>query len=190
MDASSVILMHGSARKGKTNMPYREKYDPAIGMYVRSKIKTRKKRGFHGFGELGKIDIRGTFDSVKEVLQTGVIAVVGSIVTDKVWNMVGKTLNLSETSKALANILTGTLLGIIVGKVTKRAKLGVAFAIGPVVVGMLNLFGQFMTKVPSTAGLTQVTFPGQFQRALPLPQNMMTSGITTARRVARMDMAA
>lgn len=201
--ASSVLLMHGSntcgcgstttRRKQKMALgkySYKRSFNTRTGKYVKKRTRKRK-RSMSGIGDMGKFDLRGSFDQVKEVLQTGVIAVVGSIVTTKVWDQVSKMISdktMSPMYLGVANIITGCVLGIVVGKLTKKVKLGVSFAIGPVVSGMLTIFTDVMSPSSPTAGLNAITtiqLPKAFTEAPALPYGM--SAIPTVRNVRDMD---
>jgi hypothetical protein len=85
---------------------------------------------------------------VKGLLVTGAIAAGGAVITDRVYEKVGKSLGLAGWQRSLAKMATGIALGILIGKFLKKPKLAAAFAIGPVVVGAMEIFGVVMQKSP------------------------------------------
>lgn len=112
-----------------------------------------------GLGTLGSFGqargLKGTLGSVKGVLITGAIAAAGAIITDQVYERIGDSLGLDGWKRDLAKMATGIGLGILIAKFTKKPKLAAAFAIGPVVAGALNLFGDVMG---GTSGLGYTAF--------------------------------
>ena len=113
-------------------------------------------RGLGTLGSFGQArGLKGTLGSVKGVLITGTIAAAGAIVTDQVYERIGSSLGLEGWKRDLAKMATGIALGILIAKLTKKPKLAAAFAIGPVVAGALNLFGDLMGN---TAGLGYTAF--------------------------------
>lgn len=135
---------------------YTNYYDPGTRSYVRRATGRRRSRQMSGLGTIGSFGqatgLKGTLASVKGVLITGAIAAAGAIATDQIYEKIGASLNLDGWKRNLAKIATGIALGIIIAKFTKKPKLAAAFAIGPVVVGAMRLFGDVM-GTPETSGL-------------------------------------
>lgn len=135
---------------------YTNYYDPVSRGYVRRAARRRRSRKVSGLGTMGSFGqatgLKGTLSSVKGVLITGAIAAAGAIATDQIYEKIGASLNLDGWKRNLAKIATGIALGIIIAKFTKKPKLAAAFAIGPVVVGAMRLFGDVM-GTPATEGL-------------------------------------
>ncbi len=181
----------GRKQRRSTMARYRTTWNPALGMYIRKRSSGRRRR--RGLGELGDFgqmtSIRASFDSVKEVLLFGGLAAGGAFLTEHVWNLIGKSFTLKPTEKALAEIATGIGLGMIIARFTKKPKLGAAVAIGAVVKGGLELFGQFAgstsglglydvsrtgyephrTKMPFSSGIPQISRPGIVAQGADIP---------------------
>lgn len=140
---------------------YTSYFDPVSGRYVRRATRRRRARKVSGLGALGSFGqatgLKATLASVKGVLITGSIAAAGAIVTDQVYDKIGASLNLAGWKRDLAKIATGIALGIIIAKFTKKPKLAAAFAIGPIVVGAMRLFGDIMQS-PAVSGLGLTAF--------------------------------
>ena len=101
------------------------------------------------FGQVGSI--KGMMTGVKGVLITGGIAAGGAILTQQIFDKVAANWAIDGWKRDLAQIGTGIALGILIAKVLKKPKLAAAFAIGPVVAGMMKMFGEVMHT--GTAGL-------------------------------------
>jgi len=127
----------------------------------------RRRKGFTGFSGFGQTTtMRESFSAIKEVVYTGAIAGAGAIATDKVWNMIGGKLSLTNEAKALAKMATGVALGLVIAKLLKKPKIGTAFAIGPIVVGVVDLLkGAFGKSSIAITGVPYVEKKG-FQRAI------------------------
>jgi len=154
-------------------MAYKTVWNPAYGMYVRKKSGgRRRRRGLSGIGAFPTVtSLKASFDSVKDVLLFGSLAAGGAFVTEQVWNMVGKSLKITDpTQKALAEIATGIGLGMIIARFTKKTQLGAAFAVGAVVKGALDLVSHYISPV-SGFGIYDVTNPGAFEPARTRPFN-------------------
>lgn len=125
---------------------YASGWNPVTGRMSRRCIRRSGSRGgLGGLGTLGQTTgLKSTFNSVKGLLLTGGIAAGGAIITTKVYDKVGKSLNLAGWQRALAKMATGIALGIIIGKFLKKPRLAAAFAIGPVVAGSLEIFADIM----------------------------------------------
>lgn len=107
---------------------------------------TKSGLGFGAFRIPG-VDI----GQIKDTLITGGVAVGGAVVTGKVVAYIAPFVKLdpeslkpeevkrSKTWLPVFEIVTGIGLGIVISKLTKKADLGAAFAIGPVVVNGLKL---------------------------------------------------
>jgi len=116
----------------------------------------RRCAEFSGTGALGGLEsfgqiktLRGTLASVKGVLITGSIAAGGAIVTEKVFDTISKQVELHGYAKELAKMATGVFLGIIIGKVLKKPQIAAAFAIGPVVAGVINIIHNLLGEPPA-----------------------------------------
>ncbi len=163
MPASELLLLHGLDGLGGRKMPqrtgsYTTYFDAPSGMYVQRSRRKRRARKVSGLGSLGSFGqargLKGTLSSVKGVLITGAIAAAGAIVTDQVYEKIGASLGLEGWKRDAAKIATGIALGILIAKFLKKPRLAAAFAIGPVVAGALNIFGDVMSGGTSGLGLT------------------------------------
>lgn len=167
-----VLLFHGIGNTGcgcNTGKVRRTKkmagsalgryYDPYTKTHVRRRRRSRRVRGINGFGQA--VSIRENFSAIKGIVYTGAIAGAGAIVTDYVWGKIGTQFNLQNEMLALAKMATGVGIGLIVSKVFKKPQLGVAFAMGPVVVGIKDM----LKGALGLAGVPYVSTPG-FKRAI------------------------
>lgn len=135
-------------------------WNPVTGRMTRRCIRRSGSRSLGGLGTLGQTKgLKSTLGSVKGLLITGGIAAGGAIITTKVYDKVGKSLNLAGWQRALAKMATGIALGILIGKFLKKPRLAAAFAIGPVVAGGLEIFGELMngTSLGSVIGFEPVS---------------------------------
>lgn len=151
-----LLILHGLQGGQKMATSY---WDARTGRYVTRSTRRRRKR----VGALGNLasfgqatGLKGTVSSVKGVVITGAIAASGAIVTDQVFEKIGANLNLVGWKRDLAKIATGIALGILIAKILKKPRIAAAFAIGPIVAGLLNIFGDVMSG--STAGLGLTAF--------------------------------
>jgi len=142
------------ARRGPCTK-WQNVYSPATGGYVRRCA----PGGFSGVGSVGSIGslgqattLRGTFADVKGVLITAGIAAGGVLLTDKVFDLFGAKLNLTGWKRHLAEAATGIAIGILVGKVLKKPRLGAILATGPVVFAAVRMFSELM-GVPAVSGM-------------------------------------
>ena len=162
MPASELMILHGLSggrtMAGKSSSYL--SYDPVSGNYVRKTRRRRRSRTMTGgLGSLGSFGqatgLKGTIKSIQGVLLTGAIATAGAVITDKVYEKIGESLGLEGWKRELAKMATGIALGILIAKFAKKPRLAAAFAIGPIVLGGLNLFGDIMG---GTSGLGMVAF--------------------------------
>ncbi len=134
-------------------------YDPYTGRYVYKSKRKRRSGSTSGLGSLSGFgqtsSIKATMSSVKGVLITGGIAAGGAIVTQQVFDKIAATWSVEGWKRDLAQMGTGIALGILIAKLLKKPKIGAAFAIGPVVAGLINIFGDVMSN---TAGLGFTAF--------------------------------
>lgn len=151
----------GGSKMGRTCVSYRNVYSPTTGGYVR-RCARFSGSGLSGLGEFGQVTtLRGTFDSVKDVLINGGIAAGGAYVADKLWGWLGGTkLALKPEEQTLAIMATGVGVGLIVAKVAKKPRIGAALAVGPVAVGFLRLLGTMLGTPTAGLGYMVVTPPG------------------------------
>lgn len=149
---------------GRRRRSYYSDYIPSVGRYVR-----RRKRG--GLAEFGQAEsMRDAFESVKDVLITGGIAAGGAIVTEKVWAMIGGKMGLKPDQEDLAIVATGIGLGMLISKLTKKPRIGAAFAVGPVVLGLMKLFSRLVAGTTLTGlGVVQIEPPGLREQMTQLP---------------------
>lgn len=109
-------------------------------------------RGFSGVGTLAPLgqttSLRANFNSIQSLLVTGGIAAGGAVITQKVFDMIATKITLTGVKRYVAEMATGIAIGIVVGKVFKKPKLGANIAIGPIVLGALKIFGELMHTGP------------------------------------------
>ena len=131
-------------------------YSPATGGMV------RKCASFGGAGLLGGLEgtpalgagnsLRATFGDVKDVAITAAIGATGAIVTDIVFDQLTKNIEmlagLTGYQRAAAEAATGIALGIVVGKLMKRPKLGAKLAMGPVILAVMRVAGELLNAGP------------------------------------------
>jgi hypothetical protein len=89
---------------------------------------------------------------------TGALAAGGAILTKKVYDKIGGSLNLSGWQKSAASIATGIVLALVIGKILKKPRLAAAIAIGPVTVGLLEIFAGVMQEPALVSGLGLTAF--------------------------------
>lgn len=149
-------------------------YSPAIGGNVRRCARfSGTLAGLSGVGQVGTLGqagtLRGTFDEIKDVLYTGLIATGGALLTDQVFNLFASSWVdasgnpvLVGWKRHLAEAATGIGLGVLVGRLLKRPRLGAMLAIGPVVFAGVRMLGELLNMGPMalpvspTAGLGRV----------------------------------
>lgn len=150
----------GGSIMGRKCQRYGSKYSPATGGMVRRCISFSGAGG--GIGDLGGVPalgaggtLKGTFDDVKDVAITAAIGAGGAIITDMVFDLLSKNIEmvagLSGYQRALAEAATGIGIGIIVGKFLKKPRLGAKLAMGPVVLAALRIAGELLNAGPFTA---------------------------------------
>ena len=164
-----VLLFHGLPTTsgcgcsgiGRRKIMARRRFNPYSRVSVRKRH--RRKRSFMGIGGFGQTTtIRQSLGSVKEIVYVGAIAGAGAIATDWVYGKIGDKFKLQDEMLALAKIATGIALGILIAKVLKKPRIGVAFAMGPVVVGVKDM----LKGAVGLKGIPYVTDPNRFQRAI------------------------
>lgn len=144
-------------------MARKRSYSRKVGVKRRSR---RRRSSFMGISGLGETtSVRAQFGAVKEIVYTGAIAGAGAIATDFVWGKIGAKWNLQNEMLAMAKIATGIGMGILIAKFLKKPRLGVAFAIGPVVVGVKDM----LKGAVGLAGVPDIQYPGRFKRAIATP---------------------
>ncbi len=169
MPATEVLLLSGTsggkrkmAQKGQCRK-YATVWNPVTGREQKqciSRYGSSRSAGLSGIGRFGQTaSLKGTVDSVKGVLITGGIAAGGAIITQKIYAKFGGSLGLTGWKASLAKMATGIALGILVAKVLKKPKLAAAFAIGPVVAGMIELSAEVLgDDVPALSGFGATAF--------------------------------
>lgn len=164
-----VLLFHGlPATNCGCSGTGRRKATMARSFYNRySRIPVRKrsrrhKRSFRGISLGQSATIRQSLGSVKEIIYVGAIAGAGAIATDWVYDKIGAKFNLQNEMLALAKIATGIAIGIVIAKVLKKPRIGIAFAMGPVVVGVKDM----LKGAVGLTGIPYVSDPRAFQRAI------------------------
>ena len=161
---------------------FAEIYDPSAGRSRRVCVARYSGKGTGGLAGLGSFGNAGSlttsFSSIKGVLVVGGIAAGGAIVTDKVFDTVAGKLELEGYQRDIAKIATGVALGIIIGKVLKKPKLGAAFAIGPIVAGAINIFQELMGPV-SGLGLVSIN-PATPDTSMYAPDGMLPMVLPSA----------
>lgn len=165
-----VLLFHGlpvttgcgCSGTGRRKKTMARRYNPYTRVSVRKR--SRRRRSFRGslagFGQT--TTIRQSLGSVKEIIYVGAIAGAGAIATDWVYDKIGAKFNLQNEMLALAKIATGIALGIVIAKVLKKPRIGIAFAMGPVVVGVKDM----LKGAVGLAGIPYASDPNAFQRAI------------------------
>ncbi len=150
----------GGSKMTRKCRRYANKYSPATGGMVRRCVSFSGAGG--GFGDLGGVPglgtsgtLRGTFDDVKDVAITAAIGAGGAIITDIVFDQLTKNIEflagMSGYQRALAEAATGIAIGIVVGKLLKKPRLGAKLAMGPVVLAALRIAGEMLNAGPFTA---------------------------------------
>ena len=137
-------------------MAYRNYLHPV----TRTRVK-RRKRGFLGSmgADVSVINrgITASFDAVKAVGMTALIAAGGAVATDFIMKELRSTLKLTPGSDTenLAKAVIGIGGGIVIGKFLKKPQLGAAFAIGAVTMAVYNMLKKNITSLQGM-GYTQV----------------------------------
>lgn len=140
MAAEDVLRFEGLNLGGGNTMGCKRKkrvYSAALGREVLRCAEYDK-----GGLSFGAFRIPGVnIGQIKDTLITGGVAVGGAVVTRKAVTYLAPMVNIDSTSKwmPVIEIGAGIGLGIVVSKLTGKADLGAAFAIGPVVVNGLKL---------------------------------------------------
>ncbi len=158
---------------------YSHYYNPVT--HRRTKRRSRK-RGF--LGDLGadtsvmSKGITASFDAVKAVGITAMIAAGGAVVTDYVFSslltkkgeakdMLGLTVGGWEENVAKAVVAIAG--GIVIGKFAKKPQLGAAFAVGGVMLAFYNIFKQKVLAPTSGLGYIEADRANAFRAARTAP---------------------
>jgi hypothetical protein len=165
MASDKLLLLHGidptcgctiGKPKGDNSMAYRKPYKKVAKRSVRRRV---KRGSFRGVGNIGysKTELKASFNAVKGVMMTGLIAAGGAVITRKIFDAfekteTAKTMKMTKGSmtESLAMAAVGITGGILIVKFLKKADIGTAFAIGPIVVAGMNLLGEVLGE---TSGL-------------------------------------
>jgi hypothetical protein len=101
--------------------------------------------------------LTASFDAVKGVAVTALIATGGAVTTDFIFKQIGPTLKLEANSleENLAKAVTAIAGGLVIGKFLKKPQLGAAFAIGGVMFALYNIINKELKL--NTAGLGYVS---------------------------------
>lgn len=162
MAGNELLLLHST--EGGKNMACRMKYSPLTGGYARICSPKRKRQkalfgDIGGVGELGAFtSLKATLTSIKPVLINGAVAAGGAILADKLFTKLETEVINKDKIRVkgiplhLMLIATGLVLGIVVGKFTKKPALAAMLAMGPVMVGALRIFSEIV-KQPTVAGM-------------------------------------
>lgn len=154
---------------GRRCLKYRSTYSPTTGGMVRR----CSQFGSGGGGFLGSLGsgvpslgqsrtLKATFGDVKDVVVTAAIGAGGAILTDIVFDQLAKNIeaigNMSGYTRALMEAATGIAIGIMVGKLMKKPRLGAKIATGPVVLAALRIAGELLNAGPYAAerGLSDI----------------------------------
>lgn len=155
-----LLLFHGAKRTGGKKMAtgrcasYKTVWDPDE-MSYRKKCRRKKSSGLGGFGAVGfQKGLKASFASVKDVFLTGGIAAGGAIVTDRLFDIVQEKVKLEGYQASVAKAATGVALGLVIGKLFRKPRIGAAFAIGPIVLVALEIIHEITGE---TAGLGLMT---------------------------------
>lgn len=156
----------GSKNMGRRCKRYKNVFSASTGGMV------RRCSDFSGGGLLGGLEgtstlgathsLKATFGDVKDVAITAGIGALGAIITDIIFDQLVKNIEslagLTGYKRAAAEAITGIALGIVVGKVMKRPRLGAKLATGPVVLAVLRVAGELLNAGPYAAdrGLADV----------------------------------
>lgn len=154
---------------GRRCLKYRSTFSASTGGMVRRCAQFGDGGGLlGGFGgggipSLGQSrSLRATFGDVKEVAITAAIGAGGAILTDIVFDQLAKNIetigNMSGYTRALMEAATGIAVGIAVGKLLKKPRLGAKIAMGPVVLAALRIAGELLNAGPFAAdrGLSDI----------------------------------
>lgn len=153
-----LLLLHGQnsdcgcqkKNLGGQTMPYHRRHNKATGKYSK-----RRSRRSVMLGELGAGEgLKATFQSVKGVLITGLVAAGGAVVTRKLFDAYGAKMNLAKGSleESLAIGAVGIGGGIIISKFLKKPDIAAAFAVGTLVLAGMNMLTNILGAT-TTAGL-------------------------------------
>lgn len=120
----------------------------------------RSSGGFRGLGGLPALGqagtMRGTFNDVKKIAIAGGIGAAGVIAADWVFDQITSNVEslagLTGAKRGAAEAATGIGIGVIVGMLLKRPRLGANLAIGPVILGIARAIGDLAGIGPFAAG--------------------------------------
>lgn len=178
MAKDEVLIFSGApgcgCNSGRSKSMARKRgfYDPYTRVSVKRRSRRGRRRSFMGIQGFGQTtSIRQSFSAVKDIVYTGAIAGAGAIATDWVWGKIGTRFNLQNEMLALAKIATGIGIGLLVSKFLRKPRLGMALAIGPVVVGVKDM----LKGAVGMAGIPDIQYTDRFKRAIVTPP--FTAGV-------------
>jgi len=148
-----LLLLQGL---GGSKMAYRNYSNPI----TRTRVRRRRKSFLSGMGaDVSVINkgITASFDAVKAVGMTALIAAGGAVATDFIMKELRSTLKITAGSDTenLAKAVIGIGGGIVIGKFLKKPQLGAAFAVGAVTMAVYNMITKNITSLQGM-GYTQV----------------------------------
>jgi len=157
MAAAKVLLFEGiptgkgGSKLGRTHgkcLRKKRYYSKKQRKYV---MRCASFAGTGGLAGLGALPF--DLDQVKSTLLTGSVAVVGALATGKLVGYVVPMVKADMGAKwiMLMEVITGLLVGVMVGKYAKKPDIGAAIALGPVVVNGLRILGPILTPAASAA---------------------------------------
>jgi len=137
---------------------YRTVYNPKLKRYVRRRTGIRKRRSsVRGIsGNLGAFgtgkSLKSMVGGVKGVIITGGIAAGGAIGTDALFEKIGASWNVEGWQRDLAKMGLGVGLGILIAKILKKPQVAAAFAIGPIVAGVMRMSADILARQGGVSG--------------------------------------
>lgn len=147
-------------------------YSPVMGRNV---LRCAKFSGGGLGGILDKFPL--PIDQVQAALVTGGLAVGGAVGARKIVGYVAPMLKMEGKPKVIMvlEIATGVMMGVVVGKYIGKPQIGMALAVGPVVLNGMALVGEFMPELaaPGIAGLGVVVDQESW-----VPEQMFQPGVT------------
>lgn len=158
MAVNELMLLHGMTGNypGGARMAYKTYLNPTTGRFVRDRGKSRKRRK-RSVGQLaglgaGKLSIKAMARDVQSVAVTGAIAAGGAILTENAFDKLARNWDLAGWQREGAKLGVGLGLAIVIGKVLKKPRLAAAFAVGPMMVVLMNVFADIMNKGNGLSG--------------------------------------
>lgn len=148
-------------------------YSPVLGRNV---LRCAQFSGDGGlFGLFDKFPL--PVEQIKGALVTGGLAVGGAVGARKIVSYVAPMLKMEDKPKVVMvlEIATGVVVGVLVGKYTGKSEIGMALAVGPVVLNGMALVGEFMPELaePTMAGLGVLVDQDDW-----VPEAMFQHGVT------------